>query len=132
MDVRLIAMGCDGVLGGCCHSGGPRRPIQEASDKASEWFKRYCATSELDVDSLVDFVANLVWLHAAVKPLIRPFTPPPRLLFAGAEKKAPQTKNVRYALKRPYSYCSGPIRRRTRGYIPMTDQSDAGSVGIFP
>eukprot|EP00959_Pyramimonas_sp_CCMP1952_P185456 3877929-Pyramimonas_sp.AAC.1 len=30
-----------------------------------------------------------------------------------------------------YSH-NGPIRRRKRGYIPTTDQSDAGSVGTFP
>eukprot|EP00959_Pyramimonas_sp_CCMP1952_P135218 2829502-Pyramimonas_sp.AAC.2 len=29
-----------------------------------------------------------------------------------------------------YSH-GGPIRRRERGYILMTDQLDAGSVGIF-
>eukprot|EP00959_Pyramimonas_sp_CCMP1952_P344948 7224398-Pyramimonas_sp.AAC.1 len=29
-----------------------------------------------------------------------------------------------------YSH-DGPIRRRKRGYILLTDQSDAGSVGIF-
>eukprot|EP00959_Pyramimonas_sp_CCMP1952_P317097 6636930-Pyramimonas_sp.AAC.2 len=28
-----------------------------------------------------------------------------------------------------YSYYSGPIRRMKQGYIPMTDQSDTGSVG---
>eukprot|EP00976_Prorocentrum_cordatum_P118099 1196411-Prorocentrum_minimum.AAC.4 len=47
------------------------------------------------------------------------------LLFRGRRRRTNQTQEARV-----YSH-DGPIRRRRRGYILTTDQSDAGGAGIF-